>query len=117
MLQVPTSAETLRIKGYLVVVRNQTRDYLDVAELSEWMGSERAAATLAGIDSYYSDQHTGGLGVASQLVRQLADPSPKDIKTTRHLNQYKRLGRRWHNWGDVRSACADLARMIVEGVG
>lgn len=117
VLQVPTSAETLRVKGYLIVARNQTRDYLDVAALSEWMGADRAAAVLADIDRYYADQHMDGVGVASQLVRQLADPSPKDIKTTRHLNQYKRLDRRWHDWGDVRSACADLARLIVESEG
>jgi len=114
LLQVPTSAETLRIKGYLIVARNQTRDYLDVAALSEWMGANRASAILAEIDRYYADQHVDGVGVASQLVRQLADPSPKDVKTTRHLDQYKRLNRHWHDWDEVRSVCAGLARLIVE---
>lgn len=114
LLQVPTSAETLRIKGYLIVARNQTRDYLDVAALSEWMGGGQAAAVLADIDHYYADQHVEGVGVASQLVRQLADPSPKDIKTTRHLNQYKRLDRRWHDWNELRSVCVRLAQSIME---
>jgi hypothetical protein len=114
VLAIPTSAETLRIKGYLVVARNQTRDYLDVAALSEWMTIDRAAAILADIDRFYADQHNGGVGVASQLVRQLADPQPKDSKTTKHLNQYKRLDRRWHDWNEVRSVCADITRSMVE---
>src|SRR3954451_248872 len=39
----PTAEETLRIKAFLVVRRNQTRDYLDLAALSEHLGSEQAA--------------------------------------------------------------------------
>ncbi|MHB8264243.1 MAG: hypothetical protein ACYDGY_10980 [Acidimicrobiales bacterium] len=114
ILQVPTSEETLRIKGYLVVARNQTRDYIDVAALSEWMGTEHAASTLANIDHFYADQRQAGSGVASQLVRQLADPRPKDIKTTRHLSQYRRLHRRWHDWNEIRALCATVARLMVE---
>jgi len=113
-LKVPSPAETLRIKAYLVIARNQTRDYVDVAALSEWMGLDSAAMVLSDIDRFYSDQHKGGLGVASQVVRQLADPRPKDFGTTRHLDRYKRLDRRWHNWEDVRRVCADVARRIVE---
>ena len=32
---MPTADETLRIKGYLVVRRNQVRDYIGVAALSD----------------------------------------------------------------------------------
>jgi hypothetical protein len=36
-LRAPTAEETLRIKGFLIVRRNQTRDYLDVAaSLRPW---------------------------------------------------------------------------------
>lgn len=38
VLRVPTPDETLRIKGYLIVRRNQVRDYLDVAALSDKYG-------------------------------------------------------------------------------
>src|SRR5580704_18431661 len=38
VLRVPTPDETLRIKGYLIVRRNQVRDYLDVAALSDRYG-------------------------------------------------------------------------------
>jgi hypothetical protein len=43
VLRVPTADETLRIKGYLVVRRNQVRDYIDVAALSDRCGIVHAA--------------------------------------------------------------------------
>jgi len=115
ILQVPTAEETLRIKGYLIVARNQTRDYLDVAALSEWMSLDRAGATLSSIDAYYGDQRNDGVGVASQLVRQLADPRPKDSRTTKRLADYKRLDIRWQDWNQVRAVCAAIALAMVEG--
>ena len=113
-LRVPASEETLRIKGYLIVARNHARDYIDVAALSEWMSIDRAAHTLADIDRFYADQHEDGVGVASQLVRQLSDPRPRDATTTKHLGQYKRLDRRWHDWNEVRSVCTHVARSMLE---
>src|SRR6266516_7985686 len=55
-LRVPTPDEILRIKGYLIVRRNQVRDYLDVAALSDRYGISHAADVLGHIDDYYSDQ-------------------------------------------------------------
>ncbi len=116
-LRVPTQDETLRVKGYLIVRRNQTRDYLDVAALSERYGLSHAAHVLAAIDAYYADQHEGGDGVATQLVRQLAQPRPRDARTTRQLRRYKRLDERWHEWSQVVAVCSDLAgRMLEAGV-
>src|ERR1700689_4304928 len=50
LLRVPTPDETLRIKGYLVVRRNQVRDYLDVAALSDQAGIAHPADVLGHID-------------------------------------------------------------------
>lgn len=115
-LRVPTMDETLRVKGFLIVRRNQTRDYLDVVALAERMGLEAAAHVLTAIDDYYADQHGGGEGVASQVARQLADPRPKDRSTTRELHRYKRLDARWHDWATVVAHCRELAdRMLDAG--
>jgi hypothetical protein len=114
VLTVPTAEETLRIKGFLIVRRNQTRDYLDVAALSDRYGIHEAAEVLARIDDYYSDQHGGGRGVAAQLVRQLADPRPKDSSVTRQLDAYRNLVVRWTDWGEVRSVCRQLAAEMLE---
>lgn len=113
-LRVPTAAETLRIKGFLAVRRNQTRDYLDVAALADRWGTEAAADVLARIDDYYADQHGQGRGVAAQLARQLADPRPADSSVTRQLDSYRNLARRWRDWGQVRAACRELAAAMLE---
>jgi hypothetical protein len=113
-LTVPTAAETLRIKGFLIVRRNQTRDYLDVAALADRYGASQAAGVLARIDDYYQDQHGGGRGIAAQLAKQLADPRPKDASVTTQLEAYRNLTPRWTDWGEVRSACAELAAEMAE---
>jgi hypothetical protein len=113
-LTVPTAEETLRIKGFLIVRRNQTRDYLDVAALADRYGLDAAAAVLARIDDYYADQHGEGSGVAAQLARQLADPRPKDSSVTRQLGTYRNLARRWTDWEQVRSVCRQLAAEMIE---
>lgn len=52
---VSTKAEMLRIKASLGVKRNQVRDYLDVAALSDHLRVERAGTVLRRIDEYYAD--------------------------------------------------------------
>lgn len=113
-LRVPTAEETLRVKGFLIVRRNQTRDYLDVAALADRYGTGDAAMVLARIDDYYSDQHGGGRGVAAQVARQLGDPRPADPSVTRQLASYRNLAPRWHDWRTVRATCVDLAAAMLE---
>jgi hypothetical protein len=109
-LRVPTPDEILRIKGYLVVRRNQVRDYLDVAALSDSYGIAHAAEVLGHIDGYYADQRgPGAEGVATQLARQLADPHPADARTIKQLGNYKGLEARWTEWDSVTSVCRALA--------
>ena len=115
VLRVPTPDETLRIKGYLVVRRNQVRDYLDVAALSDRYGISRSADVLGHIDAYYSDQRGAGpKGVATQLARQLADPRPADARTTEQLDQYKGLDERWTAWGNVTEVCRSVALEMMQ---
>lgn len=110
ILRVPTPDETLRIKGYLIVRRNQVRDYLDVAALSDKYGIAHAGGVLRHIDAYYTDQRgPGPEGVATQLARQLADPRPADVRTITQLGWYKGLDARWADWGNVTSVCRSLA--------
>jgi hypothetical protein len=116
-LRVPTAEETLRVKGFLIVRRNQTRDYLDVAALADRCGVGAAATVLSGIDDYYADQHGEGRGVASQVARQLADPRPKDESVTRQLDSYRNLRPRWTDWAEVRRACMEIAADMLEAKG
>jgi hypothetical protein len=113
-IRVPTPDEALRIKGYLIVRRNQVRDYLDVAALSDRYGTEHAAEVLGRIDDYYSDQRGAeSEGVATQLARQLADPRPADSRTISQLGQYKGLDARWAVWKNVTDVCRSVAVKMV----
>jgi hypothetical protein len=44
-IRIPTIAEALRVKAYLIVQRNQVRDYLDVAALATALGSPKRRAS------------------------------------------------------------------------
>jgi hypothetical protein len=109
---VPTLEETLRIKAFLIVRRNQTRDYLDLAALSESLGVDQAAGVLDRIDDFYADQHGEGDGVASQLVRQLSDPQPADRAVIDQLSSYRRLRKQWSDW----SAVTETLGRVAEGM-
>jgi hypothetical protein len=109
-LRVPTADETLRIKGYLIVRRNQVRDYLDVAALSDRYGIPHSGEVLRYIDRYYNDQRgPDAEGVATQLVRQLAEVRPADRRTVSQLSSYKGLDARWTNWENVTGVCRAVA--------
>jgi hypothetical protein len=112
-LRVPTLSEILRIKGWLAVSRNATRDYLDLAALSVRAGLPAAAQALADLDRSYRDVYRADaqrdVSVALQLARQLAEPTPYDLDQT-DLPRYKRLEPRWHDWAAV---CAQLRSLAV----
>ncbi len=112
-LLVPSAEEILRVKAWLALSRNQTRDYLDIAALAESMGLDEAAGVLRGIDDYYADINRRPEAVATQLVRQLADPRPRDAEVTTQLASYKALDPRWHDWSAVEAVLADLAERML----
>jgi hypothetical protein len=112
-LVIPTAAEILRVKAWLVLSRNQTRDYLDVAALADRIGLDESAAVLGGIDDYYADLNRRPEAVASQVARQLADPRPRDAEVTHQLAAYKALDPRWHDWAAVKALLADVAERMT----
>lgn len=117
-VRVPTEAEILRIKGFLVVKRNQVRDYLDVAALAEHLGIPEAAAALARIDEFYRDDTATAqrAPVRDQLLRQLADPAPADAGVIGQLGAYKGLARRWQDWAEVTGVCRAVASTMLNQV-
>jgi len=113
VLRVPTLAETFRIKGWLVLVRNATRDYLDLVALSARLGAEAAGAVLD-LDEYYEDQiGPGGRRIATQLVKQLADPAPYDLDEV-DLLHYRHLVARWQDWASVVEDSRSLASAVLD---
>ena len=75
---LPTLPEVLRIKAFLCLDRNATRDYLDVAALAAHLGLEKAAEALWTMDELYPQKNGDPWAVRTQLVMQFAAPSPYD---------------------------------------
>ena len=105
----PTAEESLRVKAYLVVQRNQVRDYLDVVALSDHIGRDAAVGVLQRIDEYYDDRSLLNGSVLTSLALSLAAPSPRDVDVIDELPRYRALDPRWHDWSDVVAACHALA--------
>jgi heme transporter len=102
-LQIPTGAETVRLKGYLLMCRNSSRDYSEFAELVETMDTRTVALVLAGMDKYYCGQQPTTQWVATQLVRRLADPRPSDEEVDPDVD-----------WAEVQQRCLSVAVAMLE---
>jgi hypothetical protein len=115
-VRVPTLEETTRIKAWLCLMRNATRDYVDFAALADRLGPEAAADVVLSMDDYYADQRgTGGRRIAIQVAKQLAEPLPGDLDRV-DLRFYRQLDRRWQDWGAVADACKRTAVRVLERV-
>jgi RND superfamily putative drug exporter len=106
-LLIPTGAETLRMKSYLIMCRNSTRDYTEFADLVDTMETRTAAMVLAGMDRYYCGEHPRREWVATQLVRRLADPQPTDQQDGSDLVSDG-------DWAKVRQRCLSVAVAMLE---
>lgn len=110
---VPTLAEILRIKAFLIVERNYVRDYLDVVALAQTIGSESASKVLRDIDTYYVDRSKESGSVLTALVERLAQPQPRDQEVIKELPRYKGLDPQWHEWNSVSQQCQQLALSLA----
>lgn len=105
-LRVPTLSEMARVKAWLCLMRNATRDYGDFAALADRLGDTEAIGVIVGMDCYYSDQlGPGGRRVATQVARQLAEPLPDDLSEVED---------RWRDWGTVADACRRIAVGVLD---
>jgi RND superfamily putative drug exporter len=102
-LQIPTGAETLRMKCYLLMCRNSSRDYADFADIVATMDTQTVASVLAGMDKYYCGQQPRRQWVATQLVRRLAEPRPADDEVDPDVD-----------WKHVKDRCLSVAVAMLE---
>ncbi|MGL5816486.1 MAG: hypothetical protein ACRCYR_02910 [Phycicoccus sp.] len=113
-VRVPTLAEMLRVKAYLVVQRNQVRDYLDTVALADRLGTAEAARLLVGLDDYYADRSADDDSVLTALVQRLSEPDPRDRRVTGQLPSYRGLAARWRSWTAVVGDAQALADAVME---
>ncbi|OBI82066.1 MMPL family transporter [Mycobacterium sp. E740] len=108
-LQIPTGAETLRLKSYLIMCRNTARDYAEFADLVDCMETRTAAEVLTAMDRYYCGHRSRTQWVATQLVRRLADPQPSDEHDARMSGPEAEA-----EWAKVRERCLSVAVAMLE---
>jgi hypothetical protein len=109
---LPTLAETLRIKAFLCLERNATRDYLDVAALGSHMGIEAAVDALWFMDELYPQNSGDPWAVRTQLVMQLAAPPPYDLDSV-DLAEYKGVRPPFDRWAHVAEVCGRISDQLL----
>jgi hypothetical protein len=109
---LPTLPEVLRIKAYLSVTRNATRDYIDLAALAAHMGIAAAARALLRMDELYPQRNGDAWAVRTQLVVQLAAPPPRDLPGD-DLGEYRGLRPPFNRWSHVADVCAKLSERLL----
>jgi heme transporter len=99
----------LRLKGYLIMSRNSSRDFAEFADMVDTLEPETAALVLAGMDRYYCCQPPRQQWIASQLVRQLSDPHPADFADQQWSEPAAQ-----EDWEEVRQRCLSVAVAMLE---
>lgn len=111
-ITIPTVAEILRIKAFLLVDRNATRDYLDVAALSHHLGLKRSVKALNDMNELYAEFAGEGGDMLTSVLVKLAAPDPMDLEGV-DLTEYKGIVPPWNEWAAVVEQCGALAALLV----
>jgi len=109
---LPTLSEVLRIKAFLCLDRNATRDYLDLAALATHMGIDAAGQSLSRMDELYPQKSGGGWVVRTQLMMQLAAPPPYDLDHV-NLAEYKGVQPPFDRWQHVAEVCGKVSDCLL----
>ncbi len=108
-LTIPTLPEMIRTKGWMIVSRNATRDFIDFTALAKHMGIEDTVEVLIDFDDFYSDLIRGSqASPIVQLIRQLAEPKPGDLEQI-DLSQYKGIQPPFDSWDYIVKICEEIS--------
>jgi hypothetical protein len=110
---LPTLPEVLRIKAFLSLERNATRDYLDFAALATHMGTDAAIKALWRLDDLYPQKNGDSWAVRTQLVMQLAAPPPYDLDEV-ELAEYKGVQPPYVHWSHVAAVCGQVSDRVLK---
>ena len=108
-LTIPTLPEMIQTKGWMIVSRNATRDYIDFAALAKHMGIEDTVEILIDFDDFYSELIRGSqASPIVQLIRQLAEPKPGDLERI-DLSRYKGIQPPFDSWDYIVKICEEIS--------
>lgn len=108
-LRIPTPAEALRIKAYLLSERKATRAFLDVAALADVLGNEAAVEALSYLNLLYVP-----VGNQTRLTKfaEVCHQEPLDLERV-DLRSYKGITPPYDDWGHVSERCKEMARLVL----
>lgn len=98
-LRVPTLPEAARIKSWLLITRNTTRDYLDAVVLTEKLGESGLPGAFSSFDAIYVRGPRGGSPLLD-LIECLGEARPADQSSV-DLASYKGVTSPWNEWDHV----------------
>jgi len=108
-LTIPTLPEMIRTKGWMIISRNATRDYIDFAALAKHMGIKDTTEVLSDFNDFYSDLIRGSqASPIVQLIRQLAEPKPGDLDQI-DLSIYKGIQPPFDSWDFIVKICEEIS--------
>lgn len=90
-VEVPTAGEMLRIKGWLIVLENATRHYLDFIALFDELDPGIRESALLDFDSCYPQPEDSETTLL-QLGKMLVSPKPYDLKENEEWEYAKPRG-------------------------
>lgn len=109
-LVVPSLAEMLRIKAWLLSQRRATRDYVDVAALAKQLPEAEVLQALSYLNLLYA------FGMAHTPVKAFAEAcesEPLDLATV-DVSTYKGLRAPFTDWSHVASSVRSLGRALLK---
>ena len=98
-IRLPTLGEMARVKAWLLIERDTTRDYVDTVVLLERLGSDQLTRAFRDFDAIY-ERGPGGEPPLTELVSDLAEGRPADRESV-DLGSYKGLRPPWTDWSYV----------------
>ena len=112
-LVIPTLDEIICMKAFLAYNRNTTRDFIDLAALSECSTQAAVIESLRKLDIRYKEVQS--TSVCLGVAKALALCAPYDLVET-ELPKYKALSPKWHSWETTQRICQNLGEMLAASV-
>jgi len=110
-IKIPTEAELLRIKAWLITTRNAVRDYVDFIALCDGMQKKQILDAMSTFDECYPQYDAEKS--SSQLIRLLSVAQPYDLSGV-DLKIYKGIEKPYNSWEYIKERCAEVADMLFD---
>ena len=110
---MPTYAEILRIKGFLVIRRNAVRDYVDCCALLQRLADADLAVALTPFNRLYAFDQPGGEPPLYRLAMRLVNPVPDDLENVDGRQLESRAGHPWE-WDATTTACLQQGLRVMD---